>query len=207
MEVDGIIFDLDGTLWDSSIHVAKSWSEELSQHEYERKVVTVEEITSCMGLRMDKIAEKLFPELEEEIRAEIMSKCCKRENMYLSVHGGILYEKIEDTLKILSEKYKIIIVSNCQDGYIESFFKAHGLQKYFIDYECPGRTGLNKGENIKLVIERNNIKRAVYIGDTLGDANSAKFAKIPFIYAKYGFGEVDNFEYSIDSFSELLKII
>ena len=206
MEYDSIIFDLDGTLWDSSILVAKSWTEELSQYDYKRKAVTVEEITSCMGLKMDKIAEKLFPELEEETRADIMSKCCKRENMYLSIHGGNLYEKLEETLEILARKYKMIIVSNCQDGYIESFFKAHGLQKYFIDYECPGRTGLGKGENIKLVIERNNIKNAIYVGDTLGDANSAEFANIPFVYAKYGFGKVNNFEYSVDSFAELLNI-
>lgn len=38
------------------------------------------------------------------------------------------------------------------------FFKAHKLDKYFIDYECPGRTGLPKGENIKLIVERNNLK-------------------------------------------------
>lgn len=38
------------------------------------------------------------------------------------------------------------------------FFKAHKLDKYFTDYECPGRTGLSKGENNKLVIERNNLK-------------------------------------------------
>ncbi len=206
MGYDSIIFDLDGTLWDSSILVAKSWSEELSLYDYERKSVSVEEITSCMGLKMDKIAEKLFPQLDEETRADIMSKCCERENMYLSIHGGSLYEKLEETLKVLSKKYKMIIVSNCQDGYIESFFKAHGLQKYFIDYECPGRTGLDKGKNIKLVIERNNIKNAIYVGDTLGDANSAKCANIPFVYAKYGFGEVNNFEYSVDSFSELLNI-
>ena len=54
--------------------------------------------------------------------------------------------------------YKLFIVSNCQDGYIECFFKAHKLDKYFTDYECPGRTGLSKGENNKLIIERNNLK-------------------------------------------------
>ena len=72
---------------------------------------------------------------------------------------------------------------------------------------CPGRTGLTKGENIKLVIKRNNLKNPIYVGDTQGDANAAKFAGVPFIFAEYGFGEVEEYNESIKSFNELLKLI
>ena len=118
----------------------------------------------------------------------------------------MLYAKVEETLKELSKKYKLFVVSNCQDGYIECFFKAHKLDKYFTDYECPGRTGLSKGENNKLVIERNNLKKPVYVGDTEGDAESARVAGIPFVFAKYGFGSVEKYQYEIDSFQDLLTI-
>ncbi len=206
MDKDSIIFDLDGTLWNSSVGVSESWSEELRKHNYKRKSVTVEEVSSYMGLMIDAIAERMFPELDIDIRNSIMKKCCERENKYLSIHGGVLYSDIEDTLRELSNKYKLIIVSNCQSGYIESFYKAHGLEKYFIDYECPGRTGLTKSENIRLVIERNNLKNPIYVGDTNGDFIAAKSAGVPFVYAKYGFGKVEDFQYSIDNFKALLKI-
>ncbi|HBG8137819.1 TPA: HAD family hydrolase, partial [Clostridioides difficile] len=124
---------------------------------------------------------------------------------YLSENGAKLFDDIENTLKLLSKKYKLFIVSNCQAGYIESFLKAHKLEQYFVDFECPGNTGLHKGENNKLIIERNKLKNPIYIGDTQGDANSAKFAGIPFIYAKYGFGNVDVYDYFIDSFKDLLE--
>ena len=72
-------------------------------------------------------------------------------------------------------------MSNCQDGYVPAFLHAHKLGQYFADIEMSGRTGLDKGSNIKLIMERNNIESAVYIGDTEGDEKAARFAGIPFI--------------------------
>ena len=206
MKIDSIIFDLDGTLWDSTEGVSKTWSLVLNKYDYERKEVTVEDLHSCMGKQLDEIGKILFPKLSSEVRKNLMNECCTLENEYLVEHGGVLYAKVEETLKELSKKYKLFVVSNCQDGYIECFFKAHKLDKYFTDYECPGRTGLSKGENNKLVIERNNLKKPVYVGDTEGDAESAKVAGIPFVFAKYGFGSVEKYQYEIDSFQDLLTI-
>ena len=91
-------------------------------------------------------------------------------------------------------------------GYIEAFYKSHGLEKYFTDYENPGRTGLSKGENIKLVIERNNLKKPVYVGDTNGDYLATKVAGIPFIHAKYGFGKIEDQVIEINDIRELQHV-
>lgn len=169
--------------------------------------LTVDDMKSVMGLVIQDIALKFFPYLEEDNRLKIIKHCCKNECNHLEKHGAILYDKLEDTLKELSKRYKLFIVSNCQCGYIESFFKSHRLKKYFIDYENSGRTGLSKGENIKLIIERNNLINSVYVGDTEGDLKASRVADIPFIYAEYGFGEVKECDYVINSFCELLKLI
>lgn len=207
MKFDGIIFDLDGTLWDSTAEVAKTWTSVIAKYNLNRKEVTVEDLKPCMGKLLDEIASILLPELDPKKQMQVIKECCEYENEYLGEYGATLYDKLEDTLKELSKNHKLFIVSNCQDGYIECFFKAHKLDKYFIDYECPGRTGLPKSENIKLIVERNNLKNPVYVGDTQGDANAAKLANVPFIFAKYGFGNVDEFFNSIESFDELLEII
>ena len=101
------------------------------------------------------------------------------------------------------------IVSNCQDGYIESFLTAHLMSDFFKDTECWGRTFLPKSESNKILIERNNLKNPVYVGDTAGDAKSAKDAGIDFIYAEYGFGDVskDCYVAKIESFAELAEIL
>ena len=70
-----------------------------------------------------------------------------------------------------------------------------------------GRTGLDKGENIRLVMARNGVNRAVYVGDTQGDADAAKKAGVPLIFAAYGFGRVADAEYVIQEISELPSIL
>jgi phosphoglycolate phosphatase len=207
MKLDSIIFDLDGTLWNSTSSVIDSWNETISNYNEVKNKLTVEDMKSVMGLVIQDIALKFFPYLEEENRLKIIKHCCKNECTHLEKNGSILYDKLEQVLKDLTKRYKLFIVSNCQCGYIEAFFKSHRLNKYFIDYESSGRTGLTKGENIKLIIDRNILNNSIYVGDTDGDLKASRFAGIPFIYARYGFGEVKDYDYVIDSFDDLLKLV
>lgn len=203
---DSIIFDLDGTLWDATEAICKTWNIVLRDYPEIREPITVTELEGCMGLLLDDISRKLFPKETPALQKELITKCCDLEVEYLAENGGKLYPKVEETLCYLKDKYKLFIVSNCQSGYIESFFKGHGLDKYFTDMECAGNTGMEKGENNKLIIKRNNLKNPVYVGDTLGDLKSARDANIPFVYAKYGFGNVNEYEYAINKFEDLANI-
>jgi phosphoglycolate phosphatase len=205
-QMDSIIFDLDGTLWDATDNVLVVWNQVLNNKKEIKKLIEKEELQGTMGLQIKEIGQKLFPYLDEKSQDEIMKECCDVECEFLSKQGGNLYDKLEDTLKALSEKYKLYIVSNCQEGYIEAFYQYHQLGKFFQDYENPGRTGLSKGENINLIMDRNNLKNPVYVGDTEGDRKGAQVAGIPFVYAKYGFGQVSRFDYSIDKFEDLLEL-
>lgn len=206
MNIDSIIFDLDGTLWNSTGGVLIAWVNTLRNYKDVKRQITKEDLESVMGLQVNEIGEKLFPGLRSDMQAKLLKECCMAECEYLCNYGGILYENLEETLIRLSEKYKLFIVSNCEVGYIESFYEYHKLKKYFCDFENPGRTGLSKGENIKLIMKRNNLKNPVYVGDTTGDLKAAKAAGIPFIYASYGFGKVNEYDYVIDKFEDLLRI-
>lgn len=207
MNIDSIIFDLDGTLWDSIDGVCGTWETILSDYPNIKKVVTLKEIQGCMGLPIRDIGKKLFPDQDEELQMKLMEKCGEMEQVYLGEHGGKLYPNLEETLKKLTNNYKLFLVSNCMNGYIQCFFKAHKLDKYFTDFECIGVTGLSKGENNKLIIERNNLKSSIYVGDAEVDAESARVAGIPFVYARYGFGKVAKYDFAIDSFDEILTLV
>ena len=202
----GIIFDMDGTLWDSADGVAKSWTEVVNQEYDKERVITTEDIQNVMGRTMDKIAEIIFPNLDEKARLELMNHCCMYENEYLREHGGILFPHLEETLKILKEKYHLYIVSNCQSGYIEAFLEHYGFGHYFDDIECYGNNLFQKGENIHLVVERNELTKAVYVGDIQGDYDATMEAGLPFIHAAYGFGTIAQETAKINSFAELPKV-
>jgi HAD hydrolase, family IA, variant 1 len=200
---DSIIFDLDGTLWNATEAICKTWNIVLKDYPDIREPITMKELESCMGMLLDDISRKLFPKESPKLQKELIDKCCNLEVEYLAEHGGNLFPYEEETLKYLSKKYKLFIVSNCQSGYIESYFDGHGFNKYFTDIECAGNTGLEKGENNKLIIKRNGLKCPVYVGDTQSDLDSARIAEIPFVYASYGFGAVKEYDYIIKSFEEL----
>lgn len=203
----GIIFDMDGTLWDSAKGVAEAWSNVVAREYREDRVITAEEIQSVMGLTMDKLAASLFPELEESKRMHLLEICCKEENEYLREHGGILYSKLEETLKVLKERYPLYIVSNCQSGYIEAFLEHYGFANYFEDIECYGNNGLKKGDNIRKIVERNDLTQAVYVGDIQGDYDASMEAGVEFIHAAYGFGTVKQQVPVIHSFAELPGVL
>ncbi len=205
----GIIFDLDGTLWDSSEQVAGAWSVILSRRsETDRRVrrsVTGEDMRGYMGKTMEVIAALMLPDTDEKTRLEIMDECGEYENEYLSGHGGKLYPDLERELDRLSKSFKLFIVSNCQSGYIETFLEYHKLGKYFADFECPGGTGLAKADNIRIVMERNALDKAVYVGDTQGDLDASDSAGVPFIHAAYGFGTVNREVPAVNSFSGIFE--
>ncbi|WP_283152613.1 HAD family hydrolase [Guptibacillus hwajinpoensis] len=204
--MDSIIFDLDGTIWDPIDTVIDAWNGCIKEHNQINRQLTRTDFEGTMGLQVDEISKKLFPHLAVEVRDQVMQECLNTEEHYLKKQGGQLFDKVEDVLSLLSKKYKLYIVSNCQDGYIESFYEFHNLDKYFSDFENPGRTGLSKGENINLIIERNNLTNPIYIGDTEGDLKASRYAGIPFVYAKYGFGEVSEYDEVINRFEELVKL-
>lgn len=206
MKIDSIIFDLDGTLWNSVEGICSAWKTVLAKYPDIKKVITYKEIEGYMGLPINEIGRRLFPDLPEDFQMRLMKECCETEHIYLSRHGGKLFPRLEETLKKLCEQYKLFIVSNCQDGYIQCFLKVHKLGRYFTDFESWEATGLSKGENNKLIIKRNDLKSSIYVGDTSGDAKSALDAEIPFVYARYGFGSVEKYDYVIDSFEEILNL-
>ena len=161
MKTEAIIFDLDGTLWDATHGILKTWNIALEQNGNIREPVSYEELSACLGLPMDAIAKKLFPDIAKETQKKVMDDCCRLENEYLTEYGGTLFPALEETLSKLQETYELYIVSNCQCGYIEAFLKAHHLESYFKDIECWGNTNQFKGANIRLLMERNHIKSAV----------------------------------------------
>ena len=199
-----VLFDLDGTLWDSAQEVLLCWNRLLSPL---GRHVTKEEMDRLMGLTPREIADAQFHELPPAERYALTERCLLAESPYLYERGARLYPRVRETLLQLKKRYFIGLVSNCTEDYALAFFHAHGLGGIFDDHETAGRTGLGKGENIALLLHRNQIEKAVYVGDTAKDQAAAQAAHIPFLYASWGFGDLIGVQPCAERFSGLISAV
>ena len=200
--MDAVIFDLDGTLWDAMEPIFEAWKEALRRTAARHIDLTEPVLRSWMGKTPKEISALAFPDEPQAVQMAEMQKLYDYENELLRHRGGRLYPQLREVLKTLEARYALFLVSNSQDGYVQAFLDWSGL-RCFRDYEMAGRTGLDKGANIRLVMERNGVTKAVYVGDTQGDADAAAKAGVPFIFAEYGFGMVNAAAARIASLPEL----
>ena len=207
MNYESLIFDIDGTLWDSRQLVAEGYNIQLEKEGLQHLAVTAEDLRPLFGMVMTEIADAILASIDPSERYDLMERCMKTENDYLFANEcRIGYPKVKETLAALSAKYRLFIVSNSQCGYPELCIEKLGLTDYIEGHMCFGDTGTSKGQTILTLIRKHNIGSCIYIGDTQGDLEACQEAGIPFIFCAYGLGKADSWDAQIDSIEELLTM-
>lgn len=211
MKTDGIILDIDGTIWNTTPIVAKAWNSAIEEICPKLPRVSAEILQGQFGKPMNVIADNLFKGISDSERKQLLEECCIREQKAIADNEiDITYPGVIDTIKELGQSFKLYIVSNCHDGYIELTARKNNIIEYISDCECYGHNGKAKAENISLLVKRNNLQFPLYVGDTMGDLQACQEAEVPFIWAKYGFGKKipeDKCSGIINNFSELKNLI
>lgn len=202
--IDSIIFDMDGTLVDNLKQMVVSWNLTCKNHGW-NKQISFEELKSCMGLNGHDIGVKLFKDVDEDEATKRVEICSAEEVDYFDkVEIGYTYIPNVEFLEKLSKKYKLFIVSNCLEGYIEIFLKKYNFEKYFID-SANAANLKSKAQNIKDIVDKYKLKNPIYVGDTKKDQLSSIEAGVRFIHAAYGFEQFEC-EEKITSLNELLDL-
>ncbi len=204
---ESLIFDIDGTLWDSRTLVAQGYNLQLAEEGLSHLAVSAEILKPLFGRVMTDIADVLFAAVPVPERYALMERCMARENRYLQENPcAVGYPGVRETLETLHTRHRLFIVSNSQRGYPELCIGKLGLESCMEGHLCFGDTGTAKGATIGALMEKYGISSAVYIGDTQGDATAAREAGIPFVFAAYGFGSAEGYAHKIESPADLLKI-
>ncbi len=125
--IEAIIFDLDGTLWSTIDSSFKVLTEVKSRHKEVTRDIDRKEIEQSMGKSFDEIVENYYGYIEHNKAVEIAKEAFEENVKNLMINGGTLYNNLKDTIKELSKKYKLFIVSNCIVGYVESFLRTSNL--------------------------------------------------------------------------------
>ena len=207
MKFESLIFDIDGTLWDSRALVAEGYNIQLRREGLDHQCTDAAPLKPLFGKVMTEIADALFASIPTPERYGLMERCMATENKYLEENPcRIGYPGVKETLTELAKKHRLFIVSNSQCGYPELCLEKLGIADLFSGHLCFGDTGTCKGETIKRLMAMHGITSACYIGDTQGDLDATDMAGLPFIYCTYGFGQVTHCWKAIDRFEELLNL-
>tara|TARA_R110002167_G_scaffold45324_3_gene136272 strand:- start:71918 stop:72547 length:630 start_codon:yes stop_codon:yes gene_type:complete len=202
---DSIIFDLDGTLWDTSETCAKAWNNALVELEITDRQVTADGIRSVTGMPFDVCVQTLFSDLDTALLGELADRIDTLERLHLTAAGGLIYDGVLEGIKRLAEHYELSIISNCQSWYLQLFLEQSGLRSYFAASTCHGDSGIEKTAMIVDLCKTRILSNPIYVGDTMGDQTASLRAGVSFGHARYGFGTSDSSTAAFITFPELVE--
>ncbi len=205
-QLDGIIFDIDGTIWDVRQVIADSWADALGQLGMPVPF-DAERLGRLFGKPMDEIFHTLYPDVSDAEMEQVIPVLYEYEHRALAAQKPAPYPGVAQVMAQLAAQFPLYIVTNGQKGYVEAMLGATGLTPYVKGWLCFGDTQAPKEVTIRRLMSQYGLERAVYVGDTQGDAESCQAAEVPFIYAAYGLGEVAQPIYTIRDIRELTDVI
>jgi phosphoglycolate phosphatase len=207
MQADALIFDLDGTLWDTCATCAKGWNRVLVRNAIRYREMVEADVRAICGRTHEDAIATAFPGLSQTDLDIVTRETMAEDNAIVAEEGGMLYPGVLEVIPRLAERMPLLIVSNCQAGYIEVFLKNSGLAPHFVDFECWGNTGRPKADNVAAVIARQRLAQPLFIGDTEGDREAALKNGLRFVHAAYGFGAVAGAHAVIGSLHDLEALV
>ena len=203
MTHDALIFDIDGTLWNASSASAKGWNLGLAKLGVDR-TVSAEQIGMVAGNPYEKCVDILLPGLRA-CYPELLNTLNICEIEAVRSDGGEFFDGVVEGIIRLAGEYKVYLMSNCQEWYLQLFLELSGLKPILSGVDCYGMSGLPKNEMLSRMKRDHSLTRPVYIGDTASDEKAAELEGFDFILVSWGFGKPEGNPETVESFAELLN--
>jgi len=214
MSVENILFDLDGTLIDSSPGIEYSIINAVSAVIPQKNISGIHHL---IGPPVRQILKQALEDVANEILLEIENK------FRISYDGGgwkksKVYDGVHETLSQLSQwGVKSFVVTNKPVMPTRNILKYLQLDVYFddvvaLDYKVPPFTSKIEATSHILTQKGLNSGRTLFVGDSKDDAYAAMACGLRFVAVAYGYGRIDKQngwpKWSIiNKFPELLDIL
>lgn len=190
------LFDLDGTIIDSSEGITNAVKYSLENLEY--KIPEMKILNKFIGPPLEDSFERYF-----EMDEVICNKAIKYFKKYYESQGMYelkIYDDLEELLSKLSKKYRLYVATSKDEKNANKIIKNLKIDKYF-NYIAgasleDGRS--RKEDVIKYLLQREkeNLKNneIIMVGDTKFDIIGANMNNMKSIGVLYGFGTREELE-------------
>ena len=213
---DAIIFDFDGTLFQTEKLVVYAFEQTFNRLEaegiYKGAIPNESQMLSVIGNTEKELWENLLPDYREEIHQKANSYLLDYELLGIKEGYGALYPDVVDTLiKLRNKNIPLFIASNGLKEYIDQVAKAFRIEHLFTAMYSAGEYKTEtKTDLVKLIIKEHNIRTGIMVGDRLSDIAAGNDNGLLTIGCQFGFarsGELDEANQIITRFSDILSIL
>lgn len=172
MQLQGIIFDFDGTLADTLPVIFRAFRSSLQKHL--GKEYTREELEALFGPTEEGIIKQLVADAWEPCYADYLSE-------YRQGHPPRPFQDLETALRLLRQRgIRLAIATGKGRGSLMASLEITRLGEYFDILETGSETGAVKPAQIARVIAHWGLapETVAYLGDTVYDVKAARAAGV-----------------------------
>lgn len=210
MSIKLIIFDLDGTIVDTSRDITNALNHALTS--YGLNSLTVEDTKRLVGEGITRLIEKIIGDNKPGEREEIIKKFLAYYEEHL-VDFSYSYPDVKETLKTL-KGYTKTVISNKRESLSKRVLEKLDLLRYFDMVVGSDTTPERKPSPVPIlyVLEHFHFQpdEAVIVGDSNFDIEAGKNAGVKTVAVTYGFREKEyliNADYLIDNIKAFRAIL
>lgn len=209
--LQSIIFDMDGTLFQTDKILELSLDDTFNHLRSLKQwdsVTPIDKYREIMGVPLPKVWEALLPNHSNEVREQVDAYFLERLIENIKSGKGALYPNVKEVFSYLKENnYSIYIASNGLTEYLKAIVHYYHLDHWVTEtFSIQQIQTLDKGDLVKTIIEKYDIKKAAVVGDRLSDINAAKANGLMAIGCNFDFAQEDELAHAdlvIDDMTEL----
>ncbi|MGW8426247.1 HAD family hydrolase [Peribacillus simplex] len=216
MKNSALLFDLDGTLFDSAALSVRTFQNTIqtliNKSLYPAVEISDSRIRENIGMRtVGGIFENLLPEASRDV-IQTASDILAQNELEVMGELGSLFSKVEETLLNLKKQgYDLFVASNGSETYVTHAIQIYNLSPLFKEIYCAGKQKTkSKVDLVKIIMNEHQYERYIMIGDRYSDIEAGEKNNIATIGCVFGMAkeyELSKANYKVHSFPEIEEAV
>ncbi|MDC2863750.1 HAD family hydrolase [Bacillus sp. BP-3] len=213
--LQSLIFDMDGTLFQTEkileLSLDNTFNHLRSLNLWDT-VTPIDQYREIMGVPLPKVWEALLPNHTNEVREQTDAYFLEKLVENIKSGKGALYPNVKEVFNYLKENNcSIYIASNGLTEYLQAIVRYYHLDNWVTEtFSIQQIQTLDKGDLVKTIINKYDIKKAAVVGDRLSDINAAKDNGLIAIGCNFDFAQEEELaqaDFVINDLMELQTIL